>query len=53
MGILLLAICVYLIYQIYCSLYFNSENFKKIKDSINEHTEDCNELNHHIEELKT
>ena len=41
-----------LIYQIYLYLYFNGDKFKKIKDSIKEYTKNCNELNHHIEELK-
>jgi len=53
MEILLLAIGVYLIYQIYSTFYFNGENFKKIKESIKEHTENCNEINQHIEELKS
>ncbi len=42
----------WLIYQIYLYLYFNGNKFKKIKDSIKEYTKNCNELNHHIEELK-
>ncbi|HAN21928.1 MAG: hypothetical protein DKM50_05180 [Candidatus Margulisiibacteriota bacterium] len=41
-----------IIYQIYSNLYFNSNDFKNIKDSIKDHTKNCNELNHHIEELK-
>lgn len=53
MIIILLAIGVYLIYQIYSTFYFNGKNFKKIKESIKEHIENCNELNHHIEELKS
>lgn len=53
MKFLLLVIGIYLIYQIYCKYYFNSEQFKKIKDSIKNHTENCNELNRHIEELKS
>lgn len=40
------------IYQIYSYLYFKSNKFKIIKDSIQEYTKNCNELNHHIEELK-
>ncbi len=42
----------FVIYQIYLYLYFNSEKFKKIKYSISEFAKNCNELNHHIEELK-
>jgi len=43
---------IYLIYRIYCNSYFNGNKFKKIKDSIQTYTEDCNELNSHIEQLK-
>ncbi len=43
---------VFLIYQLYCNLYFNSSKFKIIKDSIQEYTKNSNELNHHIQELK-
>lgn len=41
------------IYQIYCNFYFKSKNFKKIKDIIKDNTNKCNDLNHHIQELKT
>jgi len=43
---------VFLIYQLYCNLYFNSSRFTIIKDSIQGYTKNCNELNHHIQELK-
>lgn len=43
---------VFLIYQIYSYLYFNSEKFKEVKDNIKEYIKNCNKLNHHIEELK-
>jgi hypothetical protein len=52
MIILFLIIGVYVAYQIYCHFYFNSEKFLNIKHSIKEYTDNCNELNHHIEELK-
>ena len=32
--------------------YFNGEKFKEIKDKIQTHINECNELNNHIEELK-
>jgi hypothetical protein len=41
-----------LAYQTYAYIYFNSEKFKSIKDSIRKHTDNSNELNHHIQELK-
>ena len=43
---------IYILYQLYCCFYFTSESFLKIKDSIKNYTKNCNELNHHIEELK-
>ena len=33
-------------------IYYNSKNFLKIKESILNYTNECNELNQHIEELK-
>ncbi len=45
-------IALYLILKIYEYIYFSSEKFKNIKKSIQKHIDDCNELNHHIEELK-
>lgn len=53
-GITLLLIgLVYSAYQIYAYLYFKGEKFKTVKESIKKHIEDCNELNNHIEELKS
>jgi hypothetical protein len=49
---LLVGGCTLFIYQLYLYLYFKSDKFKAIKDSIMEHTKNCNELNYHIEELK-
>lgn len=37
------------VYEIY---YFRSKQFKKIKNSLQKNTDDCNALNHHIEDLK-
>lgn len=50
--IIFTAACIWLSYQIWLIWYFNSKRFKDIKDSINEHTKNCNDLNHHIAELK-
>lgn len=36
----------------YTEVYFKSKKFKKLKESISSHTNNCNELNHYIEELK-
>jgi len=39
-------------YQVYAYIFFKSVKFQNIKESIKKHTEDSNELNHHIQELK-
>ncbi len=39
-------------YDIYTEIYFRSKKFVTIKESISEHTINCNDLNHYIEELK-
>lgn len=39
-------------YFIYEYFYFKSEDFLNIKKSIEKHTQECNELNEHIESLK-
>lgn len=44
-------LCV-LIYFIYEYRYYKSEDFLKIKKRIQNHIDECNELNEHIEELK-
>lgn len=52
-GILLYAIPVlYILWLIYEARYFCSDEFLAIKKQIEEYTNDCNELNRHIEELK-
>jgi hypothetical protein len=40
-------------YKIYVSLYFGSEKFHAIKNSIKQYTKNCNDLNEHIENLKS
>jgi HNH endonuclease len=39
-------------YQIYAYTYFNSAKFISIRESIKKHSNNSNELNHHIQELK-
>ena len=48
-----ITLCLYFSYLIYVYLYFRSKKFSAIKESIREFTANCNELNHHIEELKS
>lgn len=45
-----LVAAVYLIYE---SVYFHGEKFLGIKEKIQAHIQDCNDLNDHIEELKS
>ena len=47
--LLLLAVIIVLAYKIYEMVYFNGEKFQAIKSRIQNHIQDCNELNQHIE----
>lgn len=49
-GIFILLLVV--TYQIYAHTYFNGEKFNSIRESIKKYTDNSNELNHHIQELK-
>lgn len=51
--ILITTVAVFLSYQIYSFMYFGGEKFLKVKNSISQYTANCNELNDHIEELKS
>ena len=51
--VLAIVLGAFVILKIYEYFYFSSENFKNIKKSIQKHIDDSNELNHHIEELKS
>lgn len=46
-------IAIYLLYTLGVEIYFRSKKFKRIKEGISNHIENCNELNHYIEELKS
>jgi HNH endonuclease len=50
--IISIGIGIYLTYQIFLILYFKSNSFKRIKNGINKHIKNCNDLNHYIQELK-
>lgn len=43
----------FLIYQLYIAIYFNGKKFLSIKESIGDYINNCNDLNQHIEELKS
>lgn len=45
-------IAFFIAFFIYVEVYFRGDKFKAIKESIRDHTNNCNELNHYIEELK-
>lgn len=51
--IIVFVIFVFVAYKIYANLYFKSEKFKAIKNGIEQYTKNCNDLNDHIEELKS
>lgn len=46
-------IVVLVAYQIYLHMYFTGARFAAVRDSISRHTKECNELNEHIEDLKS
>ncbi|GAA6383492.1 hypothetical protein I2900191A2_21380 [Intestinibacter bartlettii] len=52
-GLIIVVSLIILVYEIYKYFYFNSKKFLKIKNEIYEYTNECNDLNNHIEELKT
>jgi len=47
----IIALC-WIIFEIYVGMYFRSKGFQEIKTSISKYIINCNELNHHIAELK-
>ena len=51
--ILIIGISAYVAFEFYVFSYFRSESFGKLKNNISRHVKSCNELNHHIEELKS
>lgn len=50
--ILLFVLGVLISFLIYSEIYFKSKNFQILKQSISKHINNCNDLNHYIEELK-
>jgi len=50
--ILIIVGVLLIIYKIYESIYFKSQNFIQIKQEIETYTNECNDLNRHIEDLK-
>ena len=50
-GIPVLIILIALV--VYAKVYFKGEKFNQIKNDISKYIEDCNELNNHIETLKS
>lgn len=51
--ILIIILTLFALWIIYENLYYKSKKFKEMKNKIYVHINNCNELNHHIEELKT
>lgn len=50
--IILIGVGLFISYLLYFEIYFKSKKFNFIKISISEHINNCNELNHYIQELK-
>lgn len=50
---IILVTLVKAVYEIILSVYFKGEKFHAIKSSINQHAKNCNDLNDHIEKLKS
>jgi hypothetical protein len=48
----LFILLLFVAYQIYAYSYFNGTKFNSIRESIKKHTDNSNELNHHIQELR-
>lgn len=48
-----LLLLVWLALKLYAHLYFKSEKFLSVKQRLANHAKECNELNEHIEELKS
>ncbi|MBK5213008.1 MAG: HNH endonuclease [Flavobacteriaceae bacterium] len=50
--VIVLSILIYFSNKLYPIIYFQSKKFKKLKETISDHINNCNELNQYIEELK-
>lgn len=50
---LLIVLAIFIIWKIYETVYYKSENFLNIKAQVQSYVNDCNELNAHIENLKS
>lgn len=51
--VLAVVLGIFLAYQAYLFFYFRSQKFLEVKEALDSHVTDCNELNEHIAELKT
>lgn len=51
--LLIAALAVFVYYAVYINLYFRSADFLAIKNGVAQHTENCNDLNDHVEALKS
>ena len=52
LALVLVCFSVYIGYQLYALSYFSGPDFLRLKKRIKQYTNDCNDLNNHIEELK-
>lgn len=53
LPVVLVVLLVWLCLNLYASSYFKGKKFQAIKQSISAYTSECNELNRHIEDLRS
>lgn len=51
--IFVLIFAAFISYEVYANFYFKSKEFVQIKTSISHYTKNCNDLNNHIDDLKS
>lgn len=50
--ILIIGLALFITWKVYLEIYYKSENFKQLKDTMDEYVIDCNDLNQHITRLE-
>ena len=51
--ILLIILLIFIIWKIYEVVYYTGNDFLNIKNQVQNYVQDCNELNDHIDELRS
>lgn len=52
-ALALSAVLIYVITRLYAFIFFHGKKFNSLKESIQKYINDCNDLNEHIEELRS